>query len=179
MKMKKTLFLLTIIICSVGSVFSMGLNQFFQNKNVSIEIGNVINNRDEDLLFNHDNNIFIVPANDSAYWGYSLLPLQQRGLSRSPSEKNWGMHPITITASDESVTGLFSILVTVLNDQLIKLKASFNLENHEHQNVSSNTYEIEKSDIKSGQLYRVDVVIGENQNESKVSVKPFDAAGPR
>ena len=77
---------------------------------------------------------------------------------------------------DGSLTGLFSILVTVLNDQLIKLKASFNLENHQYQNVSSNAYEVEKSDIKCGQLYTVDVVIGKDQNESNISIELFDVS---
>ena len=175
--MKRQLLLLTTIICSVGSIISMDLNQFFQNKNVMIEIRNIVNNRNEDLLFKRDENTLItVSANDSVHWGYSLLPLQQRGLSRSAREKNWGMQPITITTVDGSLTGLFSILVTVLNDQLIKLKASFNLENHQYQNVSSNAYEVEKSDIKCGQLYTVDVVIGKDQHESNISIELFDVS---
>ena len=160
----------------------MDLNQLFENKNVSLKIGRVVNNLDEELQFKrNDNTIVTVPANDSVQWGFSLLPLQQRmGLNLPANQTSWTTGgAIDITTPSTTATGILGITATVINNATINFDILLNFRGHDFQNLNVK-YTKNKREISFGDRYIIDLVIGNTQDESSILVsRDSSMEGPR
>lgn len=175
--MKKKLLVFLASICSVGSVFSMNLNDFFESKNIKFEIGSVINQIDQEIQFKRNNNTLVtVPANDSVQSRSSVLPFQRRFGNFPDYVTVWDSRfDITNTLTD--VNGSLVITLIVRDGQITEIKGQMSFLGIAGASFGEFRYRPNKKELSFNSRFTINLIIRGPDEESSITISPIQMSG--